>query len=126
MGSHRTVGRGGDHLPQRLGTHIPGGEYAGEIGAGGFIRRNVPSVVQRQLLPEKRRGGGTPHADEHAVAGKLPLRACLRVPQAQSRQLRTVEQRGNGAVPAEFYIGRVQQRLVIDLGGPQAVRRWMR
>ena len=32
-----------------------------------------------------------------------------------------MQQPGNGAVPAEFYIGRVHQRLMIDLRSPQAV-----
>ena len=32
-----------------------------------------------------------------------------------------MQQRGNGAVPAKFYVGRVHQRLMIDLRCPQAV-----
>ena len=41
--------------------------------------------------------------------------------QTKPRQAAFVQQRGNGAVPAEFHIGRVQQRLMIDLRRPQAV-----
>ena len=32
-----------------------------------------------------------------------------------------MQQRGNGAVPEEFHVGRVHQRLMIDLRSPQAI-----
>ena len=71
---YRAVRYGGDHLPQRLGADIPGGEHAGEAGAGGFVRDDVAGFVQRQFASEQLRRRGTSHADEHTVAGKLSLR----------------------------------------------------
>ena len=41
--------------------------------------------------------------------------------QTKPRQAAFVQQRGNGAVPAEFYIGRCHQRRMVYLGSPQAV-----
>ena len=75
MDGYRAVRYGGDHLPQRLGAHIARGEHAGETGSGGFVRHDIAGAVQRQLIPKQLRGRGASHADEHAVAGKLPLRA---------------------------------------------------
>ena len=72
---HRAVRYGGDHLPQRLGAHIASGEHAGEAGAGGFIRDDVAGFVQCKLASEQLRRRGASHADEHAVAGKVMLRA---------------------------------------------------
>ena len=56
--SHRAVRYGGDHLPQRLGAHVPRGEHAGKIRAGGFIRHDIAGFVQRQLPLEQLRGRG--------------------------------------------------------------------
>ena len=72
---YRAVRYGGDHLPQRLGAHIAHGEHAGEAGAGGFVRHDVAGPVQRQLASEQLRRRGASHADEHAVTGKVALRA---------------------------------------------------
>ena len=72
---HRAVRYGGDHLPQRLGAHIARGEHAGETGSGGFVRDDIAGLVQRQLASEQLRRRGASHADEHAVTGKVVLRA---------------------------------------------------
>ena len=72
---YRTVRYGGDHLPQRLGAHVAHGEHAGEAGAGGFVRDDIAGLVQRQLASEQLRRRGASHADEHAVTGKVVLRA---------------------------------------------------
>ena len=119
--SHRAVRYGGNHLPQRLGAHVARGEHAGKIRAGGFVRHNIAGLVQRQFTSEQLRRRSASHADEHAVAGKLTLRAGVDVLQPQPRQAAFVQQSGNGAVPAEFYVGRSHQRLMIDLRCPQAV-----
>ena len=73
--SHRAVRYGGNHLPQRLGAHVARGEHAGKIRAGGFVRHNIAGLVQRQFTSEQLRRRSASHADEHAVAGKLTLRA---------------------------------------------------
>ena len=96
--SHRAVRYGGDHLPQRLGAHVAHGEHAGEAGAGGFVRHNIAGLVQRQLSSEQLRRRGASHADEHAVAGKVALRAGVDILQTKPRQTVFVQQRGDGAV----------------------------
>ena len=113
--SHRAVRYGGDHLPQRLGAHVAHGEHAGDAGSGGFVCDDIAGLVQRQFIPEQLRRRGASHADEHAVAGKLTLRAGVDVLQPKSRQAAFVQQSGNGVVPAELHIGRAHQRLMIDL-----------
>ena len=72
---HRAVRYGGDHLPQRLGAHVAHGEHAGEAGSGGFVCDDIARLVQRQIISEQLRRRGASHADEHAVAGKVALRA---------------------------------------------------
>ena len=119
--SHRAVRYGGDHLPQCLGAHVAHGEHAGKIRAGGFVRDDIAGLVQRQFIPEQLRRRGASHADEHTVAGKVALRAGIDVLQPKSRQAVFMQQRGDGAVPAEFHVGRSHQRLMIDLRCPQAV-----
>ena len=72
---YRAVRYGGDHLPQRLGAHVAHGEHAGKIRVGGFVRDDVAGFVQRQLILEQLRRRGASYADEHAVTGKVALRA---------------------------------------------------
>ena len=72
---YRAVRYGGDHLPQRLGAHVAHGEHAGDAGSGGFVCDDIAGLVQRQFTSEQLRRRGASHADEHAVTGKLALRA---------------------------------------------------
>ena len=72
---YRAVRYGGDHLPQRLGAHVPRGEHAGKIRAGGFVRDDVAGFVQCQLASEQLRRRGASHADEHSVTGKVVFHA---------------------------------------------------
>ena len=118
MDSHRAVRYGGDHLPQRLGTHVAHGKHAGKIRAGGFVCHDIAGLVQRQLISEQLRGWGASHADEHAVTGKVMFLTRQDILQPKPRQAAFVQQCGNGAVPAELHVGRVHQRRMIDLRRP--------
>ena len=73
------------------------------------------------MTHRQRRGGLSAHADKYAVAVHHAFLTGDGVPQADAGQPVPGKQRGNDAVPTEFHVFGLCQRLVIDLGGPQGV-----
>ena len=65
-GSGSTVPCGGDELTTGFFANIPGGINAGDICMHFFIRKDVPFLIQRYLLPEKAGGRGVTDADKNA------------------------------------------------------------
>ena len=118
---HRAVRHGGDHLTEGLRPHVAHGVNAGNTGFRGLSGHDIAAAVQLQLTHRQRRGGLSAHADKYAVAVHHAFLTGDGVPQADAGQPVPGKQRGNDAVPTEFHIFGLCQRLVIDFGGPQGV-----
>ncbi len=121
------AGAGGRHgLPENLVLHVTGRVDAFDIGRGRIgLGDQIALAVHRELALEQLGVGRVADGDEHAVGGKLALRARLHVAHAhaldQRRRRRLAGDFLDRVIPQHRDLGVLEQAVLQDLLGAEAV-----
>ena len=121
MNGGSAVGYGGNHLTESLSADVTHSKDTGNRGARGLVGYDIAVVVQLQRSVQKFGGGLSADADEEAAEGYFPFRAVLEIFDLDTCHTAVGKDLGHGAVPHEFHVFSLHERLVVDPGGAEGI-----